>query len=498
MGGYSPGRRWSRFGLGLIIAVLFLSAGGALRADTARLAEALDRFVRDPKWSGLKIGVRVETLGESPEIIYDYQGRAPRMPASNQKIVTSAAALCLLPADFTYRTILARRGSDLVIIGSGDPSTGDPRMAARAGESITTVFHRWAEALKARALTTITGDLVYDDTVFDDTYLHPSWRDQQRNLSAWYTAPVGGLNFANNCLGVVIQRGAGQGAPAEVRLIPTTGWTHLSNSAVTAASGQPLVNRTGDGPITITVSGKVSQSNTETDPLWVTVPDPSAFFATTARTALAAKGVKIVGSTRRQQVRRPGEPLPADVEVIAVHETRLVDFLDRMNKRSVNMFAEAVLKTLGAYDRKGQLADQGTFERGSQEVSRFLAALGLTDELYVIDDGSGLSRDNRMAPLVLTAVLRYMDRHPLRELWWQSLAEPGDEEGTLRRRMNELKGRIYAKTGHLSGVGSLSGYALGQSGQRYAFSVLCEGGGSHHPVQDGICEILATWDETKP
>ncbi len=483
--------RRGRFLPGLIIIGVLLSTGSLLHADT-RLAAELDRFVRDSRWSGVRIGVRVETLGDSPTIIYDHNGRVPRIPASNQKIISTAAALCLLPPDFTYRTILARRGQDLVIIGSGDPSTGDTRMAFHADEPITAVFHRWADALKARNITTIPGDLLYDDTVFDDEYLHPRWRAQQRNLSAWYTAPVGGLNFSTNCLGVVIQRGAQQGAPANVRLVPTTSWTRLSNSATTAANGQPIVNRTGDGPITITVSGRVSQSNSETNPLWVTVPDPSAYFATTARTALSAKGIKVVGQTRRQQVRRPGEPMPDDLEIIAVHETRLVDFLYRMNKRSVNMFSEAVLKTLGAYDRQGRLTAQGTFEGGVQEVNRFLAALGLDPELYVIDDGSGLSRDNRLAPIVLTAVLRYMDRHPLRDLWWESLAEPGDPEGTLRRRMHDLKGKIFAKTGHLSGVGALSGYALGPGGRRYAFSVLCEGG-SAHAIQNGICQILATW-----
>jgi len=477
---------------GLITGFVWLAAVGALEADTALLASRLDRFVRDPKWSRLQVGVRVETLGEDPEVVYDYRGREPMTPASNQKLVTTAAALCLLPRDFTYRTILARRGDDLVIIGAGDPSIGDPRLAEQAGTTITSLFHAWADVLKAHGITTVAGDLIYDDFIFDHQFLHPSWVRQQKNLAAWYTAPVGGLNFCDNCVGVVIETGPKPGTPAKVRLVPTTRWTKLDNTAVTASRGQPLVHRVGDGPITITVRGKVSRSNDPKHPLWVTVPDPGAFFATTARTVWAARGIRIAGRTRRDQVRRPGADLPEDLEVLAVHETRLTDLLKRMNRDSLNMFAEAVLKTLGAYGRDGTPVAQGTFELGRKQVERFLDALGLAGDRYDIDDGSGLSRDNRLAPLVLTAVLRYMDRHPLHDVWWASLARAGEPDGTLKRRMKDLKGKVFAKTGHIAGVSALSGYVLGLGGRRYAFSAICHGSGSH-PLQDGICRILATW-----
>jgi len=480
-----------KFFFGLII-IWMSSASVTFAADS--LATRLDRLVSHSKWSKMRIGVRVETLGENPVLVYDHQGTELFKPASNQKIVTAAAAMCLLPRDFKFQTTLARHGSDLVLIGSGDPSFGDPRIAERVGQPITGVFHAWADKLKARGVTTIPGDLLYDDFIFDQTFLHPGWSDQ-KNLAAWYTAPVGGLNFANNCVGVVIKPGPKPGAAVEVTLIPTTPWIQLQNKAVTASKGQPLVHRIGKGPVTITVNGKVSRASSAAAPLWITITDPGTFFATTARTALAARGIRIVGQTQRHRFRQPGKPLPHDLDIVAVHETRIADFLWRMNKRSVNMYAEALLKTLGAHRQRGRLPEQGTVEKGQVAVGQFLEALGMSKDSYVIDDGSGLSHHNRLAPRVLTAVLRYMDRHPDRQVWWDSLARPGEQGATLTRRMKDLGDKVFAKTGHINGVSALSGYVLGPDQRRYAFSVICEGSGGH-PVQDGVCRILATWDGT--
>jgi len=476
-----------------------LATGSARAADDATLASRIAKLVNSPKLARMRIGVRVETLGAKPTLVYEHLSKEPFTPASNQKLLVTAAALCTLPTGFTYRTLLAVRGKDLVVVGSGDPSFGDPRMAAEAKESITAVFHEWAEKLKAQGMTTIEGDFLFDDSIFELQHMHPKWPGWF-NLQSWYTAPVGGLNFNDNCVDVLIKPGDQLGRPAQVTLIPPqTPWVKLCNKATTAAKGEPLVKRTGDGPITISVSGSVSRPNSVENPLSIPVKDPGAYFAHTCRTALAARGIKIIGETRRQRMRQPSKNLPADLKVIAIHERKLTDLLWRVNKTSMNMFAESLLKTLSAYTGPGKPPREGTLIGGQAAVRKFLTKLGIPGDLYVIDDGCGLSRDNRVAPYVFTAILQHMDRQALRELWWSSLSTPGEKPGTLSRRMKDLKGKVFAKTGHIRGVNTLSGYVVSDDQRRYAFSILCNDthkapGGEAHRLQEGICRVLSSSD----
>ena len=447
----------------------------------------------------MRTGVWVEMLAARRGVVFEQLSAEPFQPASTIKLVTTAAAMTVLPSDFTYRTVLARRGDDLLVIGSGDPSIGDPKMAHEAAEAITAVFHRWAQKLKAAGLTTIRGDLVFDDSCFEQQHLHPRWIEQFKGqMQSWWAAPVGGLNFNDNCVDLVIKPGPALGQLAEVTLIPNTSWVKLENHTKTATKGEPLVSRLGTGPITISVTGPVSKPNDPDNPLSLTVVDPGAFFASTLRTVLAADDIKINGQTRRERVRLANGELPPDVQVIAVHETPLADLLWRLNKSSQNLFAEALFKTIGAHPGRGRPEQVGGYETARPVVEEFLKSIGASLENCVLDDGSGLSHSNRVTPAMMGAILRFMDHHPHRDRWLASLAEPGEREGTLRKRMRDLRGRVFAKTGHLSGVSALCGYVLGPHDYRWAFVVLCNDtekakGGGANQLQDALCRTLATW-----
>lgn len=471
------------------------SCAATLGADPS-LASAIEKLVNSA--GGMKVGVRIEAVGPAPAIIFEHNAGEQFKPASNQKLVTTAAALALLSPDFTYRTILAVRGRDLVIVGAGDPSCGDPRMAEADKEPITAMFHAWADRLTAAGLTSFEGDLLFDDSIFDDEHIRETWQ-KQFNLQDWYCAPVGGLNFNDNCIDVVVNPGEGAiGAPALVTLIPGTTWITLQNSAKKAAKGEPIVRRSGTGPLTITVSGSISRPNSPADPLSIAITDPGMFFASACRTALAAKGVFVAGETKRTRIRVEGGRLPADVKVVAVHERKFSDVLWRVDKSSINMFAEAIVKTLGAYAGREDAPGVGTYETGRAAIKGFLDKLGVPPGDYVLDDGSGLSHNNRVTPAMMAALLKYMNGHPRRNDYWASMAVPGEKVGTLRSRMKDLTGQVFAKTGHIKGVSALSGYVVGANRQVYVFSVLCNDTAkaskvSPHQLQDGICRTLASW-----
>ncbi|NLX13369.1 MAG: D-alanyl-D-alanine carboxypeptidase/D-alanyl-D-alanine-endopeptidase [Phycisphaerales bacterium] len=462
------------------------------------LSEKMRPMLADSRLGNMDIGVHIQALGPDGAVILEQRADEPFKPASNQKLLITAAALSILPADFTYRTILARRGNDLIIIGSGDPSIGDPRLRERPDVPITAIFHEWADKLRADGLTEVSGDLIFDDFVFEQKFVPASWT-RQHNLQGWSAAPIGGLNFNNNCVDVQIKPAPQIGAPAEVTLIPDSTYTRLANTSQTASKGEPVIQRSGELPMVVQVSGPVSRGNVGS-PFSLAVIDPGMFFACAARTSLASKGIRIVGQTRRQRIRRIDGDIPADLRIVAVHESKLDDFLWRVNKSSQNMCAEALLKTVGAYGARHTPSQIGGYDTGRESISAFLKGIGVSLTGIVIDDGSGLSHDNRLTPEAIVKILAYMDRHPRRELFQASLAEPGDQEGTLRRRMHDLNGQVYAKTGYIRGASTLSGYVVGPDGQRYAFSVLCnettkvkDGTSAARRLQDAICKTLATW-----
>jgi D-alanyl-D-alanine carboxypeptidase/D-alanyl-D-alanine-endopeptidase (penicillin-binding protein 4) len=479
--------------------ILYLPLSWVHADDLASLTEEIQKLATHSDVGGMRTGIRIELIHPDREIVYEQLSDASLKPASNQKLLTTAAAFSLLPSDFTYRTILARRGEDLIVIGSGDPAIGDPRYAKMAEEPITGIFHDWAESLKKFGLTEVKGDLLFDDYVFEQEHVHPTWR-KEHNLQAYYSAPVGGLNFNDNCVDVVVQRGPKVGAPAVVELIPNTPWVTLDNKGTTGDKGSHITKRVGSGPLSISVTGVVTRSNSRESPLSIAIVDPGSFFASTCRTSLSAKGIRIDGETRRQRIRREDGSLPPEVELIAVYERKLDDIYWRINKTSMNLFAEALLKTLGAYVSPDGTRPMrvGSTKNGVEVLEGFLKSKGIPLDGVVLDDGSGLSHSNRVTASVITAVLAGMDSHPRREEFWESLAVPGEDPGTLRSRLKDLSKVVRAKTGHINGVSTLSGYVIGTEGRRYAFSVLCNDtqkarGGAAHKLQDRICKTLAEW-----
>lgn len=477
---------------------LWIAAGTARAASNTSLASELEALLSSPKLGKMQVGAQIVVLGPRPAIVSERNRDEPFKPASNQKILTTAAAMALLPADFKFTTLLARRGNDLIVIGSGDPATGDPKLARAARQPITALFHDWADKLEAAGVIRISGDLIFDDTIFEPQHLHPNWTEQFKNqLQNWYVAPVGGLNFNDNCVDVSVRPGGSIGAPAQVTLTPNTPYVELNNTCKTAQKGEPVIRRTGTRSVTVHVSGSVSKAGNAGSATSLTVTDPGMFFATTLRTVLAAKGIAVDGQIRRERVRLSEGGLPKNLQVIARHEQTLPAILERSNRDSQNLFAEALLKAVGAYVGAGDNPRVGSYENGRRVVELFLDRLKLRHDACVIDDGSGLSHSNRITPAVLTGVLVYMDLHPRREEWISHLATPGGE-GTLRRRMRDLNGKVFAKTGHISGVSTLSGYVEGPDNRRYAFCVLCNNttqtaGMSAHALQDAICRKLATW-----
>lgn len=476
-----------------LAAAFVLSAALPMPCAADELSRQIESALNRGKKPGVFYGVHILALPDGSEL-YGLNAERSFKPASNMKLVTTAAAVDMLGVGFVYQTILARRGNDLLIVGSGDPATGDPQLAAKRGEDITAMFHRWAQALRAKGITEISGRLLFDDSVFDSQRTHPSWKPG--DLDAWFAAPVGGLNFNDNCIDADVSPATRPGEPAVVSLTPRTESVRLENRCLSGGKGEPLIRRE-PGRDVLVLTGRCTKKVSVAP---VAVHDPGMLFASACRMALVASGIKIGSDVRRASIRKPDGSLPEDWTVVATSTTRLPDVLVRCNKSSQNLFAECLLKTLGT--RQGGAVGQadlpeGSWTTGRAAIRQFLMKVGVSPHECVVDDGSGLSHDNRLSPVHLTAVLRYMFNHAHRDVYINSLAVSG-RDGTLKRRMTGIAGRVYAKTGYVAGARTLSGYVQGRDQKRWAcFAILVNdirgSTGPYADVQDEIVQLVAAW-----
>lgn len=411
--------------------------------------------------------VRVDGAGEAE--VFAHRADAAMTPASNLKLLTTAAVVDRLDLDRTLVTVVRADGEirdrqllgDLVVVGGGDPGIsgrfepdGDPRA----------ILRRWARAVAARGIRSVTGSLVLDDTLFDRQLRSPTWPPAGSRF--WYQAPVSALVYEDGCVGVRVTPGRA-GRKARLELVPPTKAYRISGSVKTVggrkARRAAMRADRERGSRVIRLSGTVA-AGTKPDIAWLTVDDPTLWLGEVFREVLREEGIAVAGPI-------VVSPRPRDGGVeVARHETTLRDAVAVCNKRSQNLFAEILVKFLGA-ERRGE----GTWEAGLAEVADAVAPLGLPPGSYRMEDGSGISRGSLLAPNQLTRLLVSMRRHPKADDFLASMCASGEEGCGFGRRLagdGRARENVWAKTGSIAGVRALSGYTRTASGTFYAWSLL--------------------------
>jgi len=420
--------------------------------------------------------------------VYSFLADRQRILASNTKLLTTAAALAELTPDYRFETKFLDRGEigsdgvlrgDVAIVGAGDPNLSG---RFHDGDSLAP-FRPWARALRARGVRSIAGEMVLVNGIFEEPRVHPDWpRDQ---LTAWYEAPIEALTFNDNCVLVRVEAGSRPGNPARVSTVPPLDYFTIRNTARTSGSRKArlLVGREG-ATDTLLVSGSARYRGGPLE-VWVAVHDPVAYFAAAARAALREEGVGIGPRFRYEH-----GPPEGVWNVAYVHSSDLPRTVTVTNKRSQNLYAESLLKLLG-FTRFGS----GSWEKGTAAVSEFLTGLGIAGTEFQLADGSGMSRADRATPRAVTRLLETMYFHPYGRDFLLSLPFSGEAELAWEKRLAvpPYRGNVFAKTGTLNGVSTLSGYAKAVSGRVYAFSILLNdtrGASVSRAAQDRIVRAL--------
>jgi serine-type D-Ala-D-Ala carboxypeptidase/endopeptidase (penicillin-binding protein 4) len=481
-----------------------VSAGVEARS----LQADLERLIRRPGWTGDRWSVMVVSLDRG-DTLFAHGAHEPLTPASNIKLFTTAAALYYLGPDYRYNTFLMATGpirdgvleGDLVVYG-----TGDPTFSARFGSALA-VWQAFADTLQALGVREIRGDVVGDGSYFTGSGAGEGW--QQSYMNASYAATAGALSYAENVATLHISPGAQPGWRPEVRLVPGGEGIAIVNQATTVAGGATRIDvrRTAyDGPVV--VRGQIGRGAAAVTRA-VPVSDPARFAAAIFREVLHRREITVTGGVRSAEteaespvtgrsVFAPALDSREPVRVLAVHTSPpILQILDIINRRSHNLMAEQVLRTVGRV-----AVGEGSVEGGRRALENMLEAEGHAAPGEVaIYDGSGLSVLNRSSARGLISLLSVMAESPMWETYRGTLPEAGSARGLRRMHRTGAEGNLRAKTGTIDRVSSLSGYVNAANGERLAFAIISNNvpsTGMAKRIEDAIGVRLAEFQRPLP
>ena len=454
--------RWIHASTLLVGLSFFL--GGCASVSQTSTPTTLDRLLADPALSGATVSVMVRDA-RSGSTLYQHNPRTRLVPASNLKLLTTAAAMDVLGPQYRFSTQLLSNGTqqgerltgNVYLRGLGDPTTQFADYQALAAQ------------LASQGVRQVQGDLVFDDTWFDAERLGVDWA--QDDESTYYGAQISALTVSPNSdfdagtLLVTAKAPIAVGQPVSVVVSPPTDYVQLSNRAVSGAGNSYGINRQ-HGTNLLQLSGALAPGKQSRQ--WVSVWEPTQLVANLFEQALAQQGIKVLGR------RVIGGVSPATATVLAEHQSApLQTLITPLLKLSNNNMSEALLKAMGR-----KTANAGTAQAGVAAVADFMKRQGLDPTSLSQVDGSGLSRRNLVSSQNLTDLLLATARQPWFDAWYNALPIAGNPDrmtgGSLRYRLrgSAAENNLHAKTGSMAGVSSLSGYITDAEGRRLVFSMI--------------------------
>jgi D-alanyl-D-alanine carboxypeptidase/D-alanyl-D-alanine-endopeptidase (penicillin-binding protein 4) len=472
----------------------FILAAALLFAPLPALAQAMPRTVGQPVTAaeivapilaeagpGTRWGV-VVTDAEGREIVaVNPDGRF--MPASNTKLVTTAAALWAqakgdmldqAASGAEVRLVPTGRGNapDVVLTGRGDA-----RMSA-APNCVSDCLATLADAVAAR--TRAVRDVIGDDTLFPDQRWSPgmSWN----NIPTSSGTAISALSVDDNEIAATVSAGA-VGTPPVVILPPF--YTVDNRARTVAGDGEMLAYDRLPFSRVLVVTGTIGVARAPVT--WrLGVDDPADYAAWRLAEMLRARGVAVTGNVAArhraampendpEQRKAPQARPRATAPLAALTPPLLGEDIAIINKQSQNLYAELLLRRLGLTGGTGSIAD------GQAVVRAMLAEAGVEETQVSLSDGSGMSSYNRVAPRAMVQLLGWTAKQPWSDEFRASVPI-GGLDGTLRRRFagTMLAGRIFAKTGTLNATNALAGWFTAASGRTLTFAIYA------NDVPDGV------------
>ncbi|QLQ97265.1 serine-type D-Ala-D-Ala carboxypeptidase [Providencia alcalifaciens] len=409
---------------------------------------------------GTNLALVAQKVGSNTPLI-DYNAQQMALPASTQKVVTALAALLQLGPDYRFVTNFETNGKlnnntlsgDLVIRFSGDPTLTRQQI------------RNMVNALKQVGIHKVDGDLIVDISAFASHDKAPGW--VWNDMTQCFSAPPAAAIIDRNCFSVSLYPSDKAG---EMAYIKTASFypVNMFSEVKTLAKGSPEARYCEldvvPGELNrYTLTGCLTQRS-EPLPLAFAVQNGASYSGAIVKNELQVAGIELSGAVKKRT-----QPTPQSQVLVKTESKPLHDLLKIMLKKSDNMIADTVFRTIG----RDYYGVPGTWRSGSDAVRQVLkqkAGIDLGNTVMV--DGSGLSRHNLITPATMMQVLQFIAKND-QQLDYISMLPLAGHDGTLRYRggLDEagVNGKVSAKTGALQGVYNLAGFITTASGEKVAF-----------------------------
>jgi D-alanyl-D-alanine carboxypeptidase/D-alanyl-D-alanine-endopeptidase (penicillin-binding protein 4) len=484
------------------------------KTDGAKLDRQIEQILAEPDAARGMWGISVVSLDSGKTLYALNQGKL-FTPASNVKLFTTAAVFGLIGPSYRFKTTVESAGtfdkygrldSDLVLVGRGDPNLSGRTLPynVRTERKVPPiqVLQDLADQLVQKGLKFVDGDVVADDSYYVFERYGVGW--SQDDLVWEWGAPVSALTVNDNVMFVNILPADHPGERAFLNVDPFPEYYRIENRVITTPQGtgprRIYINRE-PGSNLLTIWGDIPLDDPGAGEA-LAIEDPADFAAKLFRELLEQRGVVIYGRPRTRHTELASMQTfsvtavasggggdqalrtnPAPLVLASYQSQPLLEDLRVINKVSQNLHAELMLRLLGK--EKGT---SGSIEGGLEVLRGFLVTAGLKPEDFAFYDGSGLSREDLATPEALVQLLVYAHKQSWGELYEDTLPIAG-VDGSLAERFKNtpLQGVMRGKTGSLTHVNSLSGYATTRSGDHIAFCIVAN---NHNMTTKKVLETV--------
>lgn len=427
------------------------------KPEDVALCKNIDETIKNSEYSKARWGIIAISLKDG-RVVCEREGQNLFNPASIEKLLTSIVALDKLGGDFRWKTSVygtseIKNGTldgDLVLYGQGSPDFDDEQL------------NKLVRQLKQKGLKTVTGDIVGDESYFTGDNLGDGWT---WNEAQWYYgAASSALSTNRNQAKVTIQNGKPKSDSKYVELSGEV-------KPVEDIEAVGLKRELGTNKVYVWGNGNNLDAK-------IAVNNPALLSAKILREKLESNGIKINGEAKSVDWKSDDKLNTESADEIAsVNSQTLAEIVHEMNKDSVNLYAELILKTLGkkfgteAPDENPKMQKlRGDDAAGASVIKKWLNKNDVATDEIAIHDGSGLSRLNFVTPESIGRALVFASQSEFAETFKNSLPIAG-QSGTLRGRLGGVSGKILGKTGSITYVSSLAGFAK-TSDETLAFVII--------------------------
>jgi len=463
----------------LLLVLIYFEGCSTFQSRESLFKSRIDSVLVSPLFTTAQAGISIVELKTNKQV-YQHNEKKLFRPASNQKLLTTAAASVFLGSTYNFETSFYNTGEikdsvctgDVLIVGGFDPEFTLANLDSMIAE------------LKKIGIKKISGNLYADVSSMDSLFWGEGW--MWNDDPATYIPYLSPLTINKNTVKLIYKPGQ-IGKPADIKLFPNSEFFRIENSSLTdTGKTNFIIDRDWlKRSNTILAGGRISAS-AKKDSAEFNVVDPAFYFLTLAKECLKKNQIEFSGIIDTLAL------VPSS-KLLFSFKRNIAPVIDYTNKISDNLNAELILRALS----KKYSNDKASASIGKKLIDSLITLSGANPKSYRVTDGSGLSYYNLTTAELLSKILVFMHNQDKEtfQLFFKSLPISGID-GTLasRYKNSTAKGMVFAKTGTLSGVSSLSGYVKTKKENWVAFSILIQnfiGSASEaRKTQDKICEIL--------